>query len=1196
MRNPTGQYANWIAIVITAYGLVTWLEPIVLVEPAIEWPRSLWPWLPPLCFFLTGTALWVLLNRIRNSANSYFVRVVASMLLLLAASALGLAWQREQWFPYPVLKSLSSLFVFREMGIVTSFSFGLVGLALWLLTLSGGWHLLGAQIIALLLAAVAATSVSQYLFWAFWGVSSLEQTHAMPLLGSIAFFGISVGILQIQPHAGLMQPLTSPEIGGVMARRLLPWAIILPIVIHGLIMWGTQLHLYSHVDGSALAAAAMLTTMSLLIWSSARTLNRLSADVQMLNQQVIHVLESTTDGVVSLDRQWRYIYVNAQAEQILRRSRQDLLGKGFWQTASCLTNPSVEPAYYRAMGEQIPVEFEIEPTSSTVVLEVRAFPHPLGITIYFRDVSQRQQLERDRQQLNKTLELKVAERTAELLAIHQQLQISEARLRTAQQVARMGSWEYDVSTGQVIWSTEVLHLLGRVPPEQALSYEEQIQQFYTADSANRLIAALRQAITTGEPYHLDLQAQHTDGSTLWLEAAGEVLRDPSGQVVQLVGTVKDITHRRQLETQLQLQTEREQLLSKMVQRIRQSLDLDQVLEATVAEVQQLLLADRVLIYQFQPDWSGRVRIESVEAHCSSILHQLIYDPCFAESKAAAYINGRVAVIADVEQADLLPCYLELLKNLQVRANLVVPIVIDCQSPDLKSPAFSATETSEERVNSSAAGGCLWGLLIAHQCHAPRQWQTWEMDLLEQLAGQVGIAIKQAQLYERLQYLNAHNEALVSKRTAQLQESLQFEALLRQMTDRVRKSLDEQQILQTAVQALAQLSQVNVCYMLLQTSEQVFAASNDAVPTPWQDETLRAHLFRLNRQPELQNQLSQHPSLQCCDYSATGEPIPFTLLASLIADETQWLGYLWLVKSATHCFSEMEMRLVQQVANHCAIALRQSRLYQAAQAQVKELKRLNQLKDDFLSTVSHELRTPMSNIKMSTQMLELLLFGGPNQTAIVADDSIKLKQYFQILQDEIHCEISLINDLLDLSRLDAESESITLTTIDLRPWLEHLAEPYVQRALQQQQVLCQNISQDLPPITTDLAYLARILTELLNNACKYTPAQGVITLGATLTATSGDEPEQPQLTLRVSNSGVEIPDSELGRVFDRFYRIPNNDPWKHGGTGLGLALVKKLAECLGGKIWAESGNGSTHFILRLPLVYARPVTHQPLNSN
>jgi signal transduction histidine kinase len=72
-----------------------------------------------------------------------------------------------------------------------------------------------------------------------------------------------------------------------------------------------------------------------------------------------------------------------------------------------------------------------------------------------------------------------------------------------------------------------------------------------------------------------------------------------------------------------------------------------------------------------------------------------------------------------------------------------------------------------------------------------------------------------------------------------------------------------------------------------------------------------------------------------------------------------------------------------------------------------------------------------------------------------------------------------------------------------------------------------------------------------------------------------------MLIEVSNTGVEIPDVERDRIFDKFYRIPNNDPWKHGGTGLGLSLVKKLVQRLGGAVWVESGNSITRFIMQLP---------------
>ena len=290
----------------------------------------------------------------------------------------------------------------------------------------------------------------------------------------------------------------------------------------------------------------------------------------------------------------------------------------------------------------------------------------------------------------------------------------------------------------------------------------------------------------------------------------------------------------------------------------------------------------------------------------------------------------------------------------------------------------------------------------------------------------------------------------------------------------------------------------------------------------------------------------------------------TTLAVPLVDDQGILGDLWLFKAASAVFDDQEVRLVQQVANQCAIALRQSRLYQAAQAQVQELARLNQLKDDFLNTVSHELRTPMASIKMATQMLEISL----KPLGLLEDNVSSIKRYFNILQEEEQREIGLINDLLDLTRLDAGTEPLNLSPISLHLYIPHLAESFFERTQQQQQQLSIHIPEDLPLFTTDLPYLERILTELLHNACKYTPSGETITVSAQAT--------EATLELRVSNSGVEIAAAECDRIFDKFYRIPSNDPWKHGGTGLGLALVKKLTERLGGQISVTSSEGQTTF--------------------
>ncbi|MBW4575623.1 MAG: diguanylate cyclase [Aphanothece sp. CMT-3BRIN-NPC111] len=188
------------------------------------------------------------------------------------------------------------------------------------------------------------------------------------------------------------------------------------------------------------------------------------------------------------------------------------------------------------------------------------------------------------------------------------------------------------------------------------------------------------------------------------------------------GIARCIEHK-QTEELLRQQTQRERLVAAIAQRIRQSLDLDEILNTTVREVRQFLQTDRVLIYRFKPDWSGVVTVESVGNGFSPILRTVIDEPCFRNGYVPQYRQGRVRAIEDIYTAGLKQCHIDLLAEFQVRANLVVPIL---------------------------QGEQLWGLLIAHHCTSPRHWRQLEISLLSQLATQAAIAIQQSELYQQVQ--------------------------------------------------------------------------------------------------------------------------------------------------------------------------------------------------------------------------------------------------------------------------------------------------------------------------------------------------------------------------------------------------------------------------------------------------------------
>ncbi|MBV8885444.1 MAG: PAS domain S-box protein, partial [Chroococcidiopsidaceae cyanobacterium CP_BM_RX_35] len=195
-----------------------------------------------------------------------------------------------------------------------------------------------------------------------------------------------------------------------------------------------------------------------------------------------------------------------------------------------------------------------------------------------------------------------------------------------------------------------------------------------------------------------------------------VRRERQSQVEQLVQDRNSST----TEVALRQQIERERLVVEIAQRIRKSLNLDEILQTTGSEVRQFLQVDRVFIYRFEPDWGGTVVVESVGSGWQPILGSSLKDPTFAEAYIQPYKQGRIQATADIYAGGLTPCYIDFLAQFQVRATLVVPIL---------------------------QGEELWGLLVANHCLTPRQWQQLEIDLLKQLATQVAIAIQQSELYQ-----------------------------------------------------------------------------------------------------------------------------------------------------------------------------------------------------------------------------------------------------------------------------------------------------------------------------------------------------------------------------------------------------------------------------------------------------------------
>lgn len=725
------------------------------------------------------------------------------------------------------------------------------------------------------------------------------------------------------------------------------------------------------------------------------------------------------------------------------------------------------------------------------------------------------------------------------------LQQSESRFRAIFEQAAVGINQADLSGRFIRANQRFCDLVGYTEAELLqMTY----QQLTHPEDRERNQAAIGEMLS-GKMASFAQEKRYISrsGEPIWTRVTFSCVRDDQG-VISDLAIVEDISERKQIEQELLSQIEREILLNTIVKDIRESLDLNDILNRTVKNIQTVFQGSRGIVALYRDSDAALVHTMAAAAPGLDTT-QGLQIPVEGNPHAEAVIAQEEPVaVEDVHQDPLTVSYRSRAEELKIRAMLAVSIRL------------------EDQVK---------GVLCVHQCQT-RHWTADEQRLLRQIADHLALAIQQSELYQQVQAFNADLERQVVARTDQLRQALEFEATLRRITDQVRDGLDEQQILQTVVRDLGQALQGIRCSISFYTSDHQQAVLQceylqdkvKAIPDPM--------VISMPGLADLYGPLLSGRMLQLCSRSlperlaeAPAPAQPEAVLACPIRDDQEILGDIWISRPARDHFNDLETRLVQQVANQCGIAIRQSRLYQASRQQVQELERLNLLKDDFISTISHELRTPLTNLRLALRLL--------NQS----ESPEKQQQYYGMAVTECERQIALITDLLNLQRLTANRYELQWEPLHLLPWLEELIHPYSAVAANQDKTLTFLPSPDLEqaaPFTTDRSSLARVLQELLTNACKYTSPGDQIQISAHLRSGTSGGPRG--LQIEVANTGALDP-QELARVFEKFYRVPQPDRWKHAGTGLGLALVKRLVEQLQGQINATSQQGWIRFTLWLP---------------
>jgi GAF domain-containing protein/DNA-binding response OmpR family regulator len=608
-------------------------------------------------------------------------------------------------------------------------------------------------------------------------------------------------------------------------------------------------------------------------------------------------------------------------------------------------------------------------------------------------------------------------------------------------------------------------------------------------------------------------------------------------------------------------TSKEKALAQVIDKIRQTLDLDTIFSTATGEIRQLLDADRVGIFQFKPHshyYEGEFISEDVLEPYFSALKQPVMDRCFGDRYVTNYQQGQILVINDTEKANLSPCHFEILHRFQIRSNLVLPL----------------TKNEE-----------LWGLLCIHQCSAPRQWQGEEIEFLLKITTQLGVALQQADLLiqttKRSWELQQALEVLEEKKIQQ-EIIAQQEQTISQIITSIRQTLGVDSIFQITTQEIRQTLNCDrvVVYRFLPdwNGEFVYESSTSGwtplivanMKTVWRDTYF---------QETKGGRYANHESLAIEDIYTVGHTdchiellemfqIRAYMVAPVFAGEQLWGLLAAYQNTGPRHWEEREVNLLARIGDQLGIAVQQAELLAQLQETTEKANASNHAKSQFLANMSHELRTPLNAILGFTQILDQDLSLNEQQ-----------QEYIGIIGRSGRHLLNLLNDVLEMSKIEAGKITLNENDFDLYNLLNTLEEMFILKAKSKKLQLSFQCNSNVPRyLKTDESKLRQVLINLVSNGIKFTESGYVILRINCLS----QEHSIYTINFEVEDSGLGIHDHELNILFDPFFQSETGRKSQEG-TGLGLPISQEFVKLMGGIITVKSTlNQGTIFSFQIPV--------------
>lgn len=1125
-------------------------------------------------------------------ALAVIVMLIAS--LTLSEHILRMDFGFDQWLTFDRSWGQKWVTSRGRMGPPAALSLTLMGFALCVLASNGStatrmrrW----VPAIGIAIATLMLFSIAGFIFDA-------KSFYALPWLTAISFqtslmlLALAFGLIVSVPEREPMLTLRDRSRTAVWARFVLPILIVLPMILSSLRVIGESWRLYDTGTGRALVSVVEIAVTVTLMWWTLTKLRNREQQEQATNRRFTDVLGSITDGLATVDRDWRYTLVN---DAMLRRKgarREDLLGKDFLSQFPISADQSAQTKLQHAMSARVDVEFEYFDSTTECWYRDKAYPTADGgLAIYSHDITDRKRIERLINDRAQQFELLINQAPLGVFLVDANFKLAQVN-PVAEPV--FGSFEGG--------------LLGR-------DFSEVIEVLFEKELAAEIVQIFRRTLETGEPYVAPEQAlpRRDRGVVEFYDWRINRMLLPDEQF-GVVCYFHDISPQVLTREKIAKSERRLRLVTDAMPALISYVDLNGCYQFNNKRYQEWFgyEADQLVGKPIR-EVLGDEAYERVRGNVEAALRgeskefegEIPYRNAGTRHVRAEYVPdvqpdgsvaGYYALIIDITQRKVAEDSLikrnrqlsllagtsqelvfggksesDMLKNVfeQTLEAIDMEIFFNFIADDNGSLRLTAsvglTEDQKERIETIHLGQHLCGIVAQRReplvvesvqsCElaaaqlirdaGARCYVGIPLVVREQLLGTIAFATsKRDQLYEGELSLI---QTICDQVAATIERGRLFENL-RQSEERSRSLVAVVRASEERMQLAMTLADAGTWDHDLVTGKLHWSESHFRLlgyePTPnheatidmWQNAIPPADRERLL---ELFEAAKQNQDLFHAEHR----------IRRLDGQE------IW-VKTAGRFFYDTDGKPLRFIGVFFDVT--------AAKQAEKALLDADRRKDEFLATLAHELRNPLAPLRNGVHLLKITQSQTDSNTGLV-----------EMMERQVDHMVRLVDDLLEVSRITRGKIELRREIVDVGSLIRSAVEISASGIEAARHQLIVDVVPDSIAIDADPVRIAQVLSNLLNNAVKYTDEGGKIWVTA--------RADEQQITLSVKDSGMGIPAEMLPKVFDLFTQIDRTLGRSQGGLGIGLALVKNLVELHGGTVEARSegpGQGS-EFILRLP---------------